>query len=220
MGLCPGPPGRNIARHLWTVAIRPRRRTAPLPRDTAEPDGAERVNARSAPVTRSRTVRVTTTSRSPASPSARAAMCTPIPPTSSSRISISPVWIAARIASPRSPHAAVNPNAHRSARVGASKVARMPSPVDFTKRPRNRSTSSRPMRSWRSRSRLHRWSPRSAACSVDRTMSVNRTVARTRSASCTACHDCICSWVQANASTYLLAGARSTGWYVRTVTPD
>ena len=35
------------------------------------------------------------------------------------------------------------PSAHRSARLGESNVARIPSPVDFTKRPRYRSTSSR-----------------------------------------------------------------------------
>src|ERR671918_835739 len=63
-----------------------------------------------------------------------------------------------------------------------------------------------------SRSRRHRWSPSAAACSVEPTMSVNNTVARTRSVFCAACHDCICSRVQENVSTYLLDGARSAGW--------
>ena len=98
-------------------------------------------------------MRVTTTWRSPASASARAAMWTPIPPTSSARSSTSPVWIAARIVEARAARARPGaPNAQRSARVGASNVARMPSPVVLTSWPCQRSTSARATSSWRSRS--------------------------------------------------------------------
>ncbi len=77
-------------------------------------------------------------------------MWTPIPPTSRSPRTISPVWIAARISSPDSPSDPISANAQRSARVGASNVARMPSPVVLTRRPWNRSTSARASRSCRS----------------------------------------------------------------------
>ena len=57
------------------------------PRSPTAPSGWK---SRSVPVASSRTVRVTTISPGPASPSARDAMWTPMPPTSSSRTSTSP----------------------------------------------------------------------------------------------------------------------------------
>ena len=93
-------------------------------------------------------VRVTTTAWPAASSSVREAMWMPMPPMSPSRISISPVWMAARMSRPRSASASLSPNAQRSARVGVSKVARMPSPVVLTNSPCHRPTSARATSSW------------------------------------------------------------------------
>src|ERR1700692_2998813 len=63
-----------------------------------------------------------------------------MPPTSSSIISHSPVWIPARISIPSGRISSAMAQAQRTPRAGPSKVARMPSPVDLTSRPRNRAT--------------------------------------------------------------------------------
>ena len=76
-------------------------------------------------------------------PMSRAAMCTAMPPTPVSRRSISPQWIPTRISTPSSRAASTSPNAHRSARVGASKIAITPSPANSTFWPCHRSTSAR-----------------------------------------------------------------------------
>ena len=97
-------------------------------------------NARSVPVARSRTVLVTTTRPRSAAPSSRAAMWTPMPPMPVSRRSISPVWMPARISTPRSCAASISSNAQRSARVGESNTAMTPSPANSTFWPCQRST--------------------------------------------------------------------------------
>src|SRR5437762_2508991 len=84
------------------------------PRIPTAPSGS---NERSVPVARSRTVRVTTTARPPASSRARAAIWMPIPPTSCPRSSTSPVWMAARISRPSAASAPCRANAQRRARV-------------------------------------------------------------------------------------------------------
>ena len=76
--------------------------------------------------------------------------------------------------------------AQRSARVGASKVASSPSPVDFRKSPCHRLTSALATSSCRSSSWRQARSPSAAACAVELTISVKSTVARIRSVSCAA----------------------------------
>jgi len=111
----------------------------------------------------------------------RAATWTAIPPTSAPLGCTSPVCRPARISTPSSRSRSRSAVAQRIAAPGLSKVARMPSPVDFTSRPPDRSTSSFAARSCASRSTLHCRSPIRLARSVDPTMSVNRTVASVRS---------------------------------------
>ena len=72
--------------------------------------------------------------------------------------------------------------AHRTARAGPSNVARKPSPMVLTSRPRYRARCARTTWSCRrSRTCRHARSPRAADCAVESTMSVNSTVASTRS---------------------------------------
>ncbi len=66
------------------------------------------------------------------------------------------------------------------ARLGAAKVAKKPSPVVFTSRPSNRLSCRRTAASWVASRSRQRWSPSSAARTVEPTMSVNMTVASTR----------------------------------------
>ena len=73
-------------------------------------------------------------------------------------------------------------SAQWAARAGPSNVARTSSPRRLTSRPWKRATSRRVSSSKRSSSRRQPESPRSTACSVEATMSANRTVASTRSA--------------------------------------
>src|SRR2546423_4837018 len=73
--------------------------------------------------------------------------------------------------------------AQRTARAGPSKVARNPSQRFFTSLPRKRVSCCRTASSYRSRRVRHCRSPISAARFVEPTMSVNITVARTRSRS-------------------------------------
>ena len=73
--------------------------------------------------------------------------------------------------------------AQRTARAGPSNVARNPSPRFFTSRPRNRDNWWRTISSWRSSNARHARSPNAAACFVESTTSVKRTVASTRSIS-------------------------------------
>ena len=98
------------------------------------------VNLSPAPATRSVTTRDTRTSFAPHCAITRAAACTAIPPTSWPRTSISPVCRPARRGRPICCAAAPKASAQRTARPGPSKVARMPSPVLFTKFPRCFST--------------------------------------------------------------------------------
>ena len=104
-------------------------------------------------------------------------------PTSSPRTSISPVCSPARRGSPICRDAAPSASAQRTPRPGPSNVARMPSPVLFTSLPRCRSTVCFARRSCASSSSRQRRSPISIARVVEFTISVNRTVASTRSAS-------------------------------------
>ncbi len=110
-------------------------------------------------------------------------MCTASPPRSPSITSSSPVWRPARTCSPSDPMASATDAAHRIARAGPSNVARKPSPVRFTSRPRWRSSAWRNSASWRSRRNRHPRSPISAARRVESQMSVNSTVASIRSGS-------------------------------------
>ena len=67
--------------------------------------------------------------------------------------------------------------AQRIARAGPSKMARKPSPIVFTSRPRWRASSRRTVASWRSSSVSPAPVAEPAAMSVEPTMSVKRTVA-------------------------------------------
>ena len=95
--------------------------------------------------------------------------------------STSPAWSPARTSRPRARTPSRMATAQPMARRGPSKVARVPSPVLLTCRPRNRSSWRRTKRSYPSSSSFHRRSPSSAARAVEPTMSVNITVVRTRS---------------------------------------
>ena len=76
-------------------------------------------------------------------------------------------------------------SAQPMARPGPSKMARTPSPVIFTKRPRYCSTTLRAIVSWLRSTSFQRRSPIAAACRVESTKSVYSTAARTRSGSTT-----------------------------------
>src|SRR4029453_5530625 len=104
------------------------------------------MKARSLPITRSRTVPVTSTSPEAASAVTRAPTCTVRPARSSPRTSHSPAWTPARTASPSCPPSAPMAWAQRTARPAASKRASTPSPVVFTTRPPVPSTAARPRR--------------------------------------------------------------------------
>jgi len=134
------------------------------------------------PATKSVTVRETSTSPVPASDDTRCPMWTAMPPISSPRVSTSPTCSPALTSMPRARTASQIAIAHLIARAGPSNVASRPSPVGFTFRPRNRSSSLATIESWRSSIWAHRWSPSRVACAVDLTISVNMTVARARSA--------------------------------------
>ena len=93
----------------------------------------------------------------------------------------SPVWSPARTSRPTSETRATMAMAQRIARAGPSKLAKKPSPAVSNSLPRKRVSSRRTI-SWCSRRRSrHARSPIAAAWAVDPTMSVKRTVARTRS---------------------------------------
>ena len=73
--------------------------------------------------------------------------------------------------------------AHRTALAGASNEAKKPSPAVSISRPRYRPSIARTVAWWRSAIAFHASSPSSEAREVEPTMSVNSTVARTRSIS-------------------------------------
>ena len=110
-------------------------------------------------------------------------MWTAIPATSSPTSSHSPVCRPARTLSPSAATASTISLAQRTARAGPSKVARKPSPIVLTSVPRQRASASRTTVLCSSSSSRQRPSPSRAACSVEPTMSVNSTVASTRSGS-------------------------------------
>lgn len=93
------------------------------------------VNSMPEPATRGGTDDDTRTSPGSASAKTRAAMCTAMPPTSSSITSTSPVWRPPRSSSPMARTASRRAPALRMARPGPSKVARTPSPVVPYERP-------------------------------------------------------------------------------------
>ncbi len=125
------------------------------------------------------------TTTSPASPAAttRDPMFTAMPPTSFPRISTSPECNPTGTSSPTARRRSRIARAHRIARAGASKSARNPSPVVLISRPPCAIELGRTSSSWRSSSSRQLRSPISAARSVDSTISLNITVARTRSVS-------------------------------------
>ena len=79
----------------------------------------------------------------------RAAMWTAIPPMSSPRRTHSPVCSPLRMSTPICGMRSASAVAHRTARVGPSKVASTPSPVSLTNRPWNEAISARVISSWR-----------------------------------------------------------------------
>ena len=113
----------------------------------------------------------------------RAPTFTAIPPVFPAIVSTSPVCTPARTSMPRSCTADVIACAHRTPRAGPSNVAKKPSPAVSTSVPRNLPSMARTTPWCCSTRSPHPLSPSSAAFSVDPTMSVNMTVARTRSRS-------------------------------------
>ena len=140
-------------------------------------------NAIPEPTTRSRTVRVTSTSPGPANAETRAPMCTAIPATPPERRVISPAWTPHRTSRPLRRASSRILQAQRTARVEPSKVARIPSPAASSSLPSNAASAVRTTCSKRSSATLQVRSPSSAANCVEPTTSTNRTVARTRSQS-------------------------------------
>ncbi len=140
-------------------------------------------NAIPEPATRSRTVRVTRTSPGSASAETRAPMCTAIPATPPGRRVISPAWSPHRTSRPLRRASSRILLAQRMARVGPSKVARMPSPAVSSSLPSNAASAVRTTCSNRSRATRQVRSPSSAANAVEPTTSTKRTVASTRSQS-------------------------------------
>ena len=138
-------------------------------------------NAKPDPATRSRTVPETTTSPAPAAASTRAPTWTASPASFPSERSHSPVWMPARTSRPRPRVRSTTARAHAIARAGPSNDAKKPSPAVSSSVPRNRASSCRTSRRCSSRSSRQRWSPNSAARSVDPTRSVKRSVASTES---------------------------------------
>jgi len=134
------------------------------------------------PTTRSLTVLDASTSPGSASVITRAPMWTAIPATSCPTSSHSPVCSPARIRSPISPASSTISAAQRTARAGPSNVARKPSPIVLTSVPRHRSSWVRTSALCSASSSRQRPSPSREAVSVEPTMSVNITVASTRSA--------------------------------------
>ena len=100
-------------------------------------------NSMPEPYTRSVTVRDTSTSSGPARAEIRAAMLTATPAMSSPIISHSPVCTPARTVRPRPCARSRIAPAQVTARAGPSKVARNPSPIVLSSRPRKRSSSRR-----------------------------------------------------------------------------
>jgi hypothetical protein len=135
------------------------------------------------PATRSLTVLETRTSLGPASAATRAPVWTAIPAMVPSTSSHSPVWSPARISIPRSRTHSTTAQAQRIARAGPSKLATKPSPVVFTSLPRKRVSCRRTAASCEASSSRQARSPSAAARSLEPTMSVKSTVARTRSGS-------------------------------------
>ena len=133
------------------------------------------------PKTRSFTVPETSTSPGPAQSATRAPMWT----CDAAEVVASALAFAgvdsARSSSPRSASASTTARAQRIARARPSRVASRPSPRLLIVWPSKRSSSAAATASCRSKSSRQRRSPSSAARSVDRTTSVNRTVASTRS---------------------------------------
>ena len=133
------------------------------------------------PATRSRIVAVTRISLGSAAARTLAAVWTAIPPTFRPLGSTSPKWRPARISSPSGRSASMMAMAHTIACAGRSNIAKKPSPAVSISLPRNCFSCARTTRWWRAtRSRQAR-SPMLAARSVEPTISVNMTVARTRS---------------------------------------
>ena len=133
------------------------------------------------PATRSFTVRETSTSPPCAAAQMRAPIESATPATFASWSSHSPVWIPARMSTPRGRTASIAAWAQRIARAGPSKVAKKPSPAVSRSCPRKWASWRRTEAWWRaSRSRQAR-SPRSVASRLESTMSVNRSVVSTLS---------------------------------------
>ena len=135
------------------------------------------------PATKSLTVWETSTSEGPAEAPTRAPMFTAVPPSLPSIVSHSPVCSPALASMPSPFTPSTMACAQRIARAGPSNDAKNPSPTVSISVPRNRPSKERTPAWCRSRSCRHARSPSSAAFWVDPTMSVNSTVARTRSSS-------------------------------------
>ena len=127
------------------------------------------------------TVFETSTSSAPAWAATRAPMCTVIPTSWPSSTEHSPVWTPTRTRKPRRRTPALMAFAQRIARVGLSKAAKNPSPAVSISRPSCRASWARTTRWCRERSSHQRRSPSSTSRPVESTMSVNKTVAMTRS---------------------------------------
>ena len=133
------------------------------------------------PTTRSLTVFDARISLDGALPAIRAATCTARPLRSFPRRSHSPVCNPARIVSPRPPRACRIARVHWIARVGPVKANTKPSPVVLISCPSKFLSSRRTTVSCSYKTSFHFRSPISETFSVDPTMSVTRTVKRTRS---------------------------------------
>jgi hypothetical protein len=170
----------QVSRVLHAAAYR-----SQTPGNPLSSRGSRRANVTREPATRSVTMRETSVSPGPASLMMRAAALTAMPAMSSPRASTSPVCRPDRSESPRRAAAADKATAHFMARPGPSKLARIPSPVVLIRRPRCCPTSRCASLSCSSSSCRQALSPRVDSRLVESTMSVNRTVARTRSTSST-----------------------------------
>ncbi len=91
------------------------------------------------------------------------------------------MWIPTRIWRSTARAERVIAAAQRTAREALSKIARKPSPVVLTSRPRNTFSSSRNRALWLTSKARQASSPRRSRVTVESTMSVNITVARIRS---------------------------------------
>ena len=169
--------------YAWLPLRRDHREQAPLVGNALEAVEATVLEFDPRTATRSLTVEETSTSRGPAAEETREPMWTAVPPMSSESISISPVCST-------SPHLDAQGSDRLADRDGRSDGPGRPVEhrqesvtCDGTSRPRNRSNSRRTTVLCDWMTSRHRRSPRRAASCVEPTMSVNSTVARTRSGS-------------------------------------